>query len=69
MKTSKTNVRRSSPAQSSRGMRSFFGSLLTPAWVATFAPSSPAWGACKVCTLGQISRTLYEVGGQYRRNM
>ncbi|OJH41778.1 methylmalonyl-CoA mutase family protein [Cystobacter ferrugineus] len=25
--------------------------------------------ACKVCTLGQISRTLYEVGGQYRRNM
>ncbi|WP_375764728.1 methylmalonyl-CoA mutase family protein [Archangium gephyra] len=25
--------------------------------------------ACKVCTLGQISRALYEVGGQYRRNM
>ncbi|MFW7381799.1 MAG: methylmalonyl-CoA mutase family protein [Oligoflexus sp.] len=24
---------------------------------------------CKVCTLGQISRQLYEVGGQYRRNM
>jgi methylmalonyl-CoA mutase len=24
---------------------------------------------CKVCSLGQISRTLYEVGGQYRRNM
>ncbi|NUP11187.1 MAG: methylmalonyl-CoA mutase family protein [Polyangiaceae bacterium] len=24
---------------------------------------------CKVCTLGQISGTLYEVGGQYRRNM
>ena len=23
--------------------------------------------ACKVCTLGQISRALYEVGGQYRR--
>ncbi|MBC7532211.1 MAG: methylmalonyl-CoA mutase family protein [Oligoflexus sp.] len=23
----------------------------------------------KVCSLGQISRTLYEVGGQYRRNM
>jgi methylmalonyl-CoA mutase len=25
--------------------------------------------ACKVCSLGQISRALYEVGGQYRRNM
>ena len=25
--------------------------------------------ACKVCTLGQISASLYEVGGQYRRNM
>ncbi len=24
---------------------------------------------CKVCTLGQVSATLYEVGGQYRRNM
>jgi methylmalonyl-CoA mutase len=25
--------------------------------------------ACKVCSLGQISTALYEVGGQYRRNM
>ncbi|HET8715921.1 MAG TPA: methylmalonyl-CoA mutase family protein, partial [Holophagaceae bacterium] len=25
--------------------------------------------AAKVCSLGQISRALYEVGGQYRRNM
>ena len=25
--------------------------------------------ACKVCTLGQITGVLYEVGGQYRRNM
>ncbi|MBV9492716.1 MAG: methylmalonyl-CoA mutase, partial [Acidobacteria bacterium] len=25
--------------------------------------------ACKVCTLGQLSGALYEVGGQYRRNM
>ena len=25
--------------------------------------------ACKVCSLGQITRALYEVGGQYRRNM
>ena len=25
--------------------------------------------ACKVCTLGQMSRALYEVGGQYRRNV
>ena len=25
--------------------------------------------AAKVCTLGQLSRALYEVGGQYRRNM
>ena len=24
---------------------------------------------CKVCTLGQISAALYDVGGQYRRNM
>jgi len=25
--------------------------------------------AAKVCSLGQISRALYQVGGQYRRNM
>jgi len=25
--------------------------------------------ACRVCSLGQISAALYEVGGQYRRNM
>ncbi len=25
--------------------------------------------ATKVCTIGQITRTLFEVGGQYRRNM
>jgi methylmalonyl-CoA mutase len=25
--------------------------------------------ACKYCTLGQISGALYQVGGQYRRNM
>src|SRR5262249_26210203 len=25
--------------------------------------------ACKSCTLGQLSRALYQVGGQYRRNM
>ncbi|PST81704.1 methylmalonyl-CoA mutase [Pedobacter yulinensis] len=25
--------------------------------------------ACKCCSLGQISHALYEVGGQYRRNM
>ena len=25
--------------------------------------------ACKTCTLGQITGVLYEVGGQYRRNM
>ncbi len=25
--------------------------------------------ACKSCTLGQLSKSLYEVGGQYRRNM
>ena len=25
--------------------------------------------AVKCCSLGQISKTLYEVGGQYRRNM
>jgi methylmalonyl-CoA mutase len=25
--------------------------------------------ACKVCSLGQITNALFEVGGQYRRNM
>jgi isobutyryl-CoA mutase len=25
--------------------------------------------ACKVCSIGQITETLFEVGGQYRRNM
>jgi len=25
--------------------------------------------ACKYCTLGQITESLFEVGGQYRRNM
>lgn len=25
--------------------------------------------ACKVCSLGQITMALFEVGGQYRRNM
>jgi isobutyryl-CoA mutase len=25
--------------------------------------------AAKYCSLGQITRALYEVGGQYRRNM
>ena len=25
--------------------------------------------AVRVCSLGQISTSLYEVGGQYRRNM
>ncbi len=25
--------------------------------------------ACRVCTLGQLSRALYEIGGQYRRSM
>ncbi|MBT8230177.1 MAG: hypothetical protein KJO50_07945, partial [Bacteroidia bacterium] len=25
--------------------------------------------ACKYCSLGQITKALFEVGGQYRRNM
>jgi methylmalonyl-CoA mutase len=25
--------------------------------------------AVKFCSLGEITQTLYEVGGQYRRNM
>ena len=25
--------------------------------------------ACKVCSIGQITEALFEVGGQYRRNM
>jgi len=24
---------------------------------------------CKVCTLGEITESLFSVGGQYRRNM
>ena len=24
---------------------------------------------CKVCSLGQVTQALFEVGGQYRRNM
>ncbi len=36
---------RSCCAQSTRGVLSFFGSLLTSAWAATLAPSSPAWGS------------------------
>jgi methylmalonyl-CoA mutase len=24
---------------------------------------------CKYCSLGQITETMFEVGGQYRRNM
>ncbi|MEM7677989.1 MAG: methylmalonyl-CoA mutase family protein, partial [Myxococcota bacterium] len=30
---------------------------------------SALFDACKVCSLGQMSQALYEVGGQYRRNM
>jgi len=26
-------------------------------------------GAVRVCSLGQITHALFEVGGQYRRNM
>jgi methylmalonyl-CoA mutase len=25
--------------------------------------------ACKHCSLGQITKAMFEVGGQYRRNM
>jgi len=25
--------------------------------------------ACKYCTLGDITESLFDVGGQYRRNM
>jgi methylmalonyl-CoA mutase len=25
--------------------------------------------SCKVCTLGQLSKAMYQVGGQYRRSM
>jgi methylmalonyl-CoA mutase len=25
--------------------------------------------ACKVCSLGELTKALFEVGGQYRRNM
>jgi hypothetical protein len=42
VKTSKANVLRSSFAQSTPGIRFFFGSFLTAAWGATLAPSSPA---------------------------
>ena len=37
---------------------------------AAAAMCSPSCMECvKVCSLGQISHALYEVGGQYRRNM
>lgn len=26
-------------------------------------------GACKYCPLGQLTEAMFEVGGQYRRNM
>ncbi|MCY1077288.1 hypothetical protein [Archangium lansingense] len=44
VKTSNANVLRSSFAWSTRGIRFFFGSLLTAASGAALAPSSPAWG-------------------------
>ncbi len=44
MKTSKPNVLLSSGAQSTRGVISFFGSLLAAASGATLASSAPAWG-------------------------
>jgi methylmalonyl-CoA mutase len=25
--------------------------------------------ACKICSIGQITQALFEVGGEYRRNM
>ena len=25
--------------------------------------------ACKICSIGQITEALFEVGGKYRRNM
>jgi hypothetical protein len=66
VKTSNANVLRSSFAQSSRGIRSFFGSLLTTASGATLAPSSPAWGsafsraAVLSCSLRQMLSALSE---------
>jgi hypothetical protein len=27
------------------------------------------WDAVRICSLGQITNALFEVGGQYRRNM
>ena len=51
--------------RSGRGARSAC-SRWRPA-AATCSPS--CMEAVKVCSLGQISHALYEVGGQYRRNM
>jgi isobutyryl-CoA mutase len=31
--------------------------------------SNPNVNAVRVCSLGQITNALFEVGGQYRRNM
>ena len=43
--TSSAKVLRSSPAQSTRALRSFLVSCLAAAWGATLASSSPAWGS------------------------
>ncbi len=43
--TSTAKVLRSSPAQSTRAVRSFLVSCLAAAWGATLASSSPAWGS------------------------
>ncbi|WP_395845298.1 hypothetical protein [Cystobacter fuscus] len=60
VKTSHANVLLGNSAWSARGFLSFFGSLLTPAWDASLAPSSPAWGSmgtlvrvrsCGTCTM------------------
>ncbi len=56
--TSTAKVLRSSPAQSTRAVRSFLVSCLAAAWGATLASSSPAWGSarawtpCGCCTEG-----------------
>ena len=42
--------------------------LQQAAWTGTNT-FAELFAAAKVCSLGQISKALYEVGGQYRRNM
>ncbi|WPB72623.1 hypothetical protein KYC5002_26580 [Archangium violaceum] len=64
--TSNANVLRSSFAQSTRCIRSFFDSFLTAASGSTLAPSSPAWGSAYVEVLTELSARREELAARRR---